>query len=935
MNRTVPLERYCPACGAANEYTQGEDARCFVCGAPLDGDAPVPAPNGERLAPGDLLHGRYRIINQVGTGGYGAVYRAQDTQDGDKAVAIKAIHLRGLKPQEAIEATDTFNREVSLLAGLAHANLPRVYDHFTDTAHWFLVMDFIEGETLEDYIRHTSKSGQLPLSEVLEIGVQLCTVLEYLHTRQPPIIFRDVKPANIMHAKRGHLYLIDFGIARRHKPGQRKDTIALGSPGYAAPEQYGRAQTTAQADIYSLGVTLHQLLTGHDPAETPFHLPPLDSFGRSLPPKLIALIERMLDLDASKRPESMARVKQALQDIAVAQVRVPDPLPDTTSRQVYYYVPSSTGQGKLVAARRGVAKATRKAVMSVSLIALLLGGSIFACVFALNSWSPHVACMCEPPIPLRAVNQILRIGAASNGKPYSLDPALADDAQSDLIAGMLFSNLTMQSGNSITGLLAESWDQSPDGLTWTFHLHPDLNFNSGIPLTATDVAYSLNRALLPATHSPTALADLDMIKDAQKLHAGKIRTLIGDSLRIPDPYTLVITLTAPASFFLEALTAPAASIISQQLATQYGKRYFTALDAIHGTSGPFAVAQQTATTLRLVPNLNFDGEHPQLIAVIFNFYASPDLSYNAYIDNKVDITPVPQDRIAFANSKPGQPLRTFLEPILSYYGMNYLEKPFDNIQIRQAFALSLDKDLLAQSVWYGTRSSIDSLVPQGVAGYTPTLEGPDGRLITSGDYVQQAKADLQEGLQEEGWSSIAQMPPITFTYASGSLQQANEVEAVVQMWHDALGVTVKLRPVSATTLSREINATVNNPRGLQMWAASWQEAYADPQQWTSLPFGKGSPFNAVNYGQNHSSDFTEQQQTQQALAAADIMPLSPDRFEQYVTANQQLINDVAWIPMFQSEAVYQVQPYIYRYASSYSEGMMQPIQWSYVYVGQH
>lgn len=155
------------------------------------------------------------------------------------------------------------------------------------------------------------------------------------------------------------------------------------------------------------------------------------------------------------------------------------------------------------------------------------------------------------------------------------------------------------------------------------------------------------------------------------------------------------------------------------------------------------------------------------------------------------------------------------------------------------------------------------------------------------------------------------------------------------MWHDALGVTVKLRPVSATTLSREINATVNNPRGLQMWAASWQEAYADPQQWTSLPFGKESPLNAVNYGQNHSSDFTEQQQTQQALAAADIMPLSPDRFEQYVTANQQLINDVAWIPMFQSEAVYQVQPYIYRYASSYSEGMMQPIQWSYVYVGQH
>src|SRR5438876_3457874 len=96
---------------------------------------------------------------------------------------------------------------------------------------------------------HLTRGGQLPFSEVLSIGIQLCTVLAYLHSRQPPIIFRDVKPANIMRTSTGHLYLIDFGIARHFKPGQKKDTTALGSPGYAAPEQYGKAQTTIQTDI--------------------------------------------------------------------------------------------------------------------------------------------------------------------------------------------------------------------------------------------------------------------------------------------------------------------------------------------------------------------------------------------------------------------------------------------------------------------------------------------------------------------------------------------------------------------------------------------------------------------------------------------------------------------------------------------------------------
>src|SRR5206468_3453730 len=137
--------------------------------------------------------------------------------------------------------SEAFRQEALLLADLMHPNLPRIHDHFSEAGNWYLVMDYIEGENLEEYLAK-QPGGYVPLTEALTIGLQLCSVLDYLHNRQPPIIFRDLKPLNIMRTSNGHLYLIDFGIARHFKPGQARDTMAFGSPGYAAPEQYGRTQ---------------------------------------------------------------------------------------------------------------------------------------------------------------------------------------------------------------------------------------------------------------------------------------------------------------------------------------------------------------------------------------------------------------------------------------------------------------------------------------------------------------------------------------------------------------------------------------------------------------------------------------------------------------------------------------------------------------------
>ena len=272
------------------------------------------------LDAGSLLAGRYRILAKVGEGGFGVVYKARDIQRRHRLVAIKQIDRATLSTRQIIEATDSYNREVTILSRLSHRNLPRIYDHFTDPTHWYVVMQYIEGETLEDYLKR-AKGGRLPLRQVRAIGIQLSNVLSYLHAQTPPIIFRDVKPANIMRTRWGRLYLIDFGVARRFNPDKKRDTSPLGSPGYAAPEQYGRAQSTAKTDIYGLGVTLQSLLTGKEPLDDEPVTPPT---GKPHPAcqQLQQVLDEMQTTDAFWRPHTMWDVKKHLLSIQPGNPRL-------------------------------------------------------------------------------------------------------------------------------------------------------------------------------------------------------------------------------------------------------------------------------------------------------------------------------------------------------------------------------------------------------------------------------------------------------------------------------------------------------------------------------------------------------------------------------------------------------------------------------------
>jgi serine/threonine protein kinase, bacterial len=299
---------HCPICQHNN--TAGAPF-CTECGTRLN-QAPIMTGSATGTLPQQtVLQDRYVVMQKLGQGGMGAVYRAGDRRLSTVNWAVKEMSQSAISgPLEIQQARDAFRHEAEMLAALNHPNLPRVTDHFEQDGKAYLVMEYVPGETLLSFL--VREGLPQPQARVFEWARQLCDALDYLHTQHPPIIFRDLKPANIMLMPNGQIKLIDFGIARLFKPGQAKDTQAFGTIGYSAPEQYGKGQTDARSDVYSLGVLLHQLLTGYDPTNTPFRLPPAGQVNLSLPQELSDAISAATDSDPDGRFASVATFRAAL-----------------------------------------------------------------------------------------------------------------------------------------------------------------------------------------------------------------------------------------------------------------------------------------------------------------------------------------------------------------------------------------------------------------------------------------------------------------------------------------------------------------------------------------------------------------------------------------------------------------------------------------------
>ena len=321
-------------------------APCRSCG--LHHDAAHPCPIAltlpERPQPplvaGDLLAGRYRIERLLHRGPMSQVYRVADTARRNEPVVLKELLTSALPPGERAEAVGWFLREAHLLSRLRHPALPRLYASFASGDRQYLVMNEVPGISLEERARQQAPSEE----QVLRWGIQICEVLHFLHTLPEPIVYRDLKPANVLvRYDSGTIALVDFGVAREIDPGRAG--TAVGTPGYAAPEQY-QGLADAGSDIYALGATLHRLLTGYDAEhEPPFRQPPVRALRPGVSAATAAAIDRALALDPNARQAAVedlwAELHAALPARDAAIERVVGPFYRTTTLLPLFTVPAT------------------------------------------------------------------------------------------------------------------------------------------------------------------------------------------------------------------------------------------------------------------------------------------------------------------------------------------------------------------------------------------------------------------------------------------------------------------------------------------------------------------------------------------------------------------------------------------------------------------
>lgn len=530
-----------------------------------------------------------------------------------------------------------------------------------------------------------------------------------------------------------------------------------------------------------------------------------------------------------------------------------------------------------------------------------------------------------PPTTASDTQQVFRL---SLNNLSTLDPHMALNASDALLAPLIFPGLVeVPSNQHVTDWAASNIAQSDGGTTYTFTLHSDMTWSDGTPLTASDFAFSLNRSLDPCVASPDA-SYLYPILDAAAFAnedcsngqpAGSLKTLINHSITAVNPTTLVVKLQAPSAYFLMALTTPAAYAVPQALVSKYGNQSWSShLADGQGLGGSlFKVTQADLTkgTVTLDRNSAFWGAKPKLREIVVKNYQSSDTAYSDYTAGNQDFTWIPTN--SYNAAKTRNDYHQVPEQVMYYFVPNYAIAPFDDLRMRQAFALALNKQTLVNSTFGASATSTNHIVPQGISGYNANILTPGGTSSLTGDSAK-ALSLAQAYAKDKCGGELSACPPVTVTSSTGSTAVPN---AAVQMWQQALpGYRISAQTLNSITESQQLVA-----KKLQLAYTGWIGDYPDLQDWLSLQFSPGSDANFGNASQSRATTLMQQ---------ADAQQDPTQRVAEYQQAEQLLLTDGARIPVAQAVGAYLVSSTIFNFSID-AFGMPGLDTWQQVYVAAH
>jgi len=513
------------------------------------------------------------------------------------------------------------------------------------------------------------------------------------------------------------------------------------------------------------------------------------------------------------------------------------------------------------------------------------------------------------------------------GDLATLDPALINFGVDYDHAQQVFPGLiTLDNDLKTQDWAAQSHEVSSDGLTWTFHLRSGMKWSDGAAIDASTFAYSINRSLDPCTGSDVA-SYLYNIKGAADFNGttcptgatSSTDTLVGKSIVVSDPQTLKLTLESPAAYFLGALSYPTSWAVPKQLIDQYKDKWTDHLADGSGFGGSLfkVVKWDHAGHLDLAANDAFWGKKPEIQKIQYTLYKDTGTAWAAYKAGSGDVGfPLAQE-IDIAKTLKGSTFVQIPQLAVSYLQPNWNIAPFDDVRVRNAFSLAIDRTAIAHSVLKDTVQPSVHMIIQGLPGYNPDLKdaaGASGSAALTAN-VTKAKELMTAYAADKCGGDLSKCTPIIFTITANRPTTALIGQAMQQQWQTAFPGL----PITIATIDRALQIKSTT---LMLTNSGWGADYPDPQDFTSLLVHKGTPYN---------KGFVNVPEADALLDKADVSTDATGRLTQYQQAEQLLVTNGAWMTYAQPLQTYTVRNKVGDFAYS-SSLTTTPPQWQKVYI---